>query len=78
MLLKLVGVETRSEACACTQSFGLYLHGMCAYYVQPCTIMMVIEPFFNNGKALNNMNNINLLRQNDDEWHHQIIILVRH
>ena len=39
--------------------------------------MTVIEPFFNNGRALRNINDVNPLRQNDDECRHQVIILVK-
>ena len=38
---------------------------------------MVIEPLINNGKVLWNITDNNLLGQNDDECHHQIIILVK-
>ena len=39
--------------------------------------MMVIEPFFNNDRALYNLNDDNPLRQNDDECHNQMVILVK-
>ena len=32
---------------------------------------------FNNGRAIGNISDINLLRQNDDKCHHQIVILVK-
>ena len=38
--------------------------------------MTVIEPLFNNSKALHNMNDVNPLGHNDEVWHHQIIIFV--
>ena len=39
--------------------------------------MTVIEPFINNGQELPNTTDDNLLRQNYDECHHQIAILVK-
>ena len=38
---------------------------------------MVIEPLLNNGRVLRNISDDNLLSQNDDEWRHQIVILVK-
>ena len=38
---------------------------------------MVIEPLINNGKVLWNITDNNLLGQNDEQCHHQIIILVK-
>ena len=38
---------------------------------------MVIELFINNDKALRNITDGNPLCQNDDEWRHQIVILVK-
>ena len=39
--------------------------------------MSVIEPLFNNDMALQSMNDVNQLFQNEDVWHHHIIIFVR-
>ena len=36
--------------------------------------MTVIEPLINNGRALQNISDVNQSRQNDDEYCHQIII----
>ena len=39
--------------------------------------MTVIELFFNDGRPFWNINDVNTLRQNDDECRHQTIIIVK-